>query len=235
MTQPCPDRQQRTTSATSPRAPSGPGRPALREGPAPQTKTTRRAAEAMPFGVQLVPSPVRAAVLGPPRRHRDLRPETRSPWPGPGHRHPPPPWTATRSAASRSPPGSVAAVQHTLMSLLALNGLRVSEATGADSGHLGLERGHRTLVITRKGGKVVKIPLAPRTARPSTWRAHERPAVPRRGRETARPARHLIVATYIDGAARQPRKSVRPSAAAGLTAGKKPRPDNHRCGRRQRS
>jgi integrase/recombinase XerD len=47
----------------------------------------------------------------------------------------------------------------------ALNGLRVSEATGADIEHLGLERGHRTLVITRKGGKVVTIPLAPRTAR----------------------------------------------------------------------
>jgi hypothetical protein len=31
--------------------------------------------------------------------------------------------------------------------------------------HLGLDRGHRTLTITRKGGKVVTIPLAPRTAR----------------------------------------------------------------------
>ena len=41
----------------------------------------------------------------------------------------------------------------------------MSEATGADIDHLGLERGHRTLVITRKGGKVVTIPLAPRTAR----------------------------------------------------------------------
>ena len=30
---------------------------------------------------------------------------------------------------------------------------------------LGLERGHRTLVVTRKGGKVVTVPLAPRTAR----------------------------------------------------------------------
>ena len=49
--------------------------------------------------------------------------------------------------------------------LLALNGLRVSEATGADIEHLGIERGHRTLTITRKGGKVVTIPLAPRTAR----------------------------------------------------------------------
>ncbi len=54
---------------------------------------------------------------------------------------------------------------HALISLLALNGLRVSEATGADIEHLGLERGHRTLTITRKGGKVVTIPLAPRMAR----------------------------------------------------------------------
>jgi integrase len=41
----------------------------------------------------------------------------------------------------------------------------VSEATGADIEALGVERGYRTLVITRKGGKVVTIPLAPRTAR----------------------------------------------------------------------
>src|SRR5690348_5816099 len=47
----------------------------------------------------------------------------------------------------------------------ALVPVRVSEATGADIEHLGLERGHRTLVITRKGGKVVTIPLVPRTAR----------------------------------------------------------------------
>ena len=55
--------------------------------------------------------------------------------------------------------------EHALISLLALNGLRVSEATGPDIEHLGLERGHRTLTITRKGGTVVTIPLAPRTAR----------------------------------------------------------------------
>ena len=41
----------------------------------------------------------------------------------------------------------------------------MSEAAGADIEQLGLERGHRTLTITRKGGKVVTIPLAPRTAR----------------------------------------------------------------------
>jgi integrase/recombinase XerD len=63
-------------------------------------------------------------------------------------------------AAGLGPPG-----EHALISLLALNGLRVSEATGADIEALGTERGHRTLVITRKGGKVVTIPLAPRTAR----------------------------------------------------------------------
>jgi integrase/recombinase XerD len=63
-------------------------------------------------------------------------------------------------AAGLGPPA-----EHALISLLALNGLRVSEATGASIEHLGLERGHRTLTVTRKGGKVVTIPLAPRTAR----------------------------------------------------------------------
>ena len=63
-------------------------------------------------------------------------------------------------AAGLGPP-----CEHALISLLALNGLRVSEATGADTGQLGLERGHRTMTITRKRGKVVTIPLAPRTAR----------------------------------------------------------------------
>jgi integrase/recombinase XerD len=57
------------------------------------------------------------------------------------------------------------AQEHALLSLLALNGLRVSEATGANIEALGLERGHRTLTILRKGGKTVIIPLAPRTAR----------------------------------------------------------------------
>src|SRR5271156_5000069 len=47
-------------------------------------------------------------------------------------------------AAGLGPP-----LEHALISLLALNGLRGSEATGADIEHLGLERGHRTLTITR--------------------------------------------------------------------------------------
>jgi site-specific recombinase XerD len=54
---------------------------------------------------------------------------------------------------------------HALACLLALNGLRISEALNANIEHLGMERGHRTLTITRKGGKIVTIPLAPRTAR----------------------------------------------------------------------
>jgi integrase len=55
--------------------------------------------------------------------------------------------------------------EHALISLLALNGLRISEALGANIEDMGIERGHRTLLIRRKGGKIVRIPLAPRTAR----------------------------------------------------------------------
>ena len=54
---------------------------------------------------------------------------------------------------------------HALTCLLALNGLRVSEALDTDVDDLGLERGHHTLRVNRKGGKTVTIPLAPRTAR----------------------------------------------------------------------
>lgn len=61
--------------------------------------------------------------------------------------------------------GLASASEHALVSLLAINGLRVSEALGADIDALGLERGHHTLTVLRKGGKVVTISLAPRTAR----------------------------------------------------------------------
>jgi site-specific recombinase XerD len=54
---------------------------------------------------------------------------------------------------------------HALVSLFALNGLRVSEAVGINIDNLGLERGHRTLTVLRKGGKTVTMPLAPRVAR----------------------------------------------------------------------
>ena len=73
--------------------------------------------------------------------------------------------------------GLASAREHALVSLLASNGLRVSEALSADIEALGIERGHRTLTVLRKGGKVVAIPLAPRTARA--------------GAGVPRPARHL--------------------------------------------
>jgi integrase/recombinase XerD len=49
--------------------------------------------------------------------------------------------------------------------LLGLNGLRVSEACGANIEDLGLQRGHRTLRILGKGNKPATIPLVPRAAR----------------------------------------------------------------------
>lgn len=54
---------------------------------------------------------------------------------------------------------------HALACLLALSGLRVSEALNTDIDDLGLERGHHTLRIIRKGGRPALVPLAPRTAR----------------------------------------------------------------------
>ncbi|MDQ4096796.1 MAG: hypothetical protein M3144_02855 [Actinomycetota bacterium] len=52
--------------------------------------------------------------------------------------------------------------EHALISLLALNGLRIPEALGAKVEDLGIERGHRTLLVRRKGGKMVSdSPRAP--------------------------------------------------------------------------
>jgi len=74
--------------------------------------------------------------------------------------------------------GLGSAAKHALVSLLALNGLRVSEATGADIQNLGMERGHRALVVARKGGRVVTVPFAPRTARAIDLAIGERTGVP---------------------------------------------------------
>jgi site-specific recombinase XerD len=59
------------------------------------------------------------------------------------------------------------AIEHALISVLALNGLRVSEATGANIEALGLERGHRTLTVLRKGGKIAPFPWHPERPGPS--------------------------------------------------------------------
>ena len=55
---------------------------------------------------------------------------------------------------------------------LLVRGLRISEALGADIDQLGLERGNRTLVVHRKGGKTVTIPLAPRAVFFGFWISH---------------------------------------------------------------
>jgi integrase len=108
------------------------------------------------------------------RRVLQIRGRRRTPGALPGRQRPP---TAARLRVARDRAGPQRArrpagrcrarppAEHALISLLALNGLRVSEADGADIEQRGLERGHRALTITRKGGKVVTIPLAPRTAR----------------------------------------------------------------------
>jgi integrase len=121
---------------------------------------------------------------------------------------------------------------HALISLLALNGLRVSEATSADIEHLGLERGHRTLTVTRKGGKVVTVPLAPRTARAIDLAIGERTEGPAAGpawRRAGRPpgsspcrdrqARH---ASYAAARVHH-RRPGRRGTAAGCAGGRIPR------------
>ena len=60
---------------------------------------------------------------------------------------------------------------HAFACLLALNGLRTSEALGADIDDLDQNRGHRTLFVHRKGGKTATIPLAP-AHRPSARSLH---------------------------------------------------------------
>ena len=61
--------------------------------------------------------------------------------------------------------GLAGARDHALIALLAMNGLRVPEAAGANIEQLGMERGHRTLTVLHKGGKTVTMPMSPRTAR----------------------------------------------------------------------
>ncbi len=51
-----------------------------------------------------------------------------------------------------------------LVTLLVLTGVRISEALGADIADVGAERGHVTLALRRKGGKLQRIALPPRAA-----------------------------------------------------------------------
>lgn len=65
-------------------------------------------------------------------------------------------------------PGLASASEQALVSLLTINGLRVSEALAADIDALGIEGGHDTLTVLRTGGKIVTIPLAPGVPKRST-------------------------------------------------------------------
>lgn len=58
-----------------------------------------------------------------------------------------------------------APTEHALACLLALLGLRVSEACGIDIEHLGVERGHRTVLVLGKGNKLALLPMPPRVFR----------------------------------------------------------------------
>ena len=94
-------------------------------------------------------------------------------------------------AAGLGPPA-----EHALISLLALNGLRVSEATGADIEQLGLERGHRTLVITRRAAKWSPSRSHPEPRGRSTWRPGSAP----KGRSSSPPtAGELVGCAERDG------------------------------------
>jgi len=57
---------------------------------------------------------------------------------------------------------------YALVRLLALNGLRISEALALDVADLGYERGTAPLPLVRKGGKRATSPLAPRMPPPLT-------------------------------------------------------------------
>jgi integrase/recombinase XerD len=72
--------------------------------------------------------------------------------------------TRDEAAALRLTAAGDGARSHALVALLLHNGLRISEVLSRDIGHLGWERGHRTLRLERKGGRVQTAPLTPATA-----------------------------------------------------------------------
>lgn len=77
------------------------------------------------------------------------------------------------AAARRHSPRSEA-----LVSLLVLNGLRISEALAATVEDLDYDRGHRVLRIRRKGGKRAKTPLTPDAQHALTGAIGERTSGP---------------------------------------------------------
>ncbi len=123
--------------------------------------------------------------------------------------------------------GLAGARDHALISLLALNGLSVSEAVGADIERLGLERGHRTLLVHRKGGKHVTHPTRAQNCacgRSGRRRTSRGANLPRPRWPTTRSSRRLT-----DRAAhRPPRRHLQ----ASWTTHTAPRVHHRRLGRR---
>jgi site-specific recombinase XerD len=89
--------------------------------------------------------------------------------------------------------------------LLGLNGLRVSDACGANVEDLGWERGHRILRIVGKGDQPATVPLVPRTARTVDLAVSERSTGP--------------ILTRHDGRRLDPRTAHRWVRAVGQRAG----------------
>lgn len=86
-------------------------------------------------------------------------------------RRPPAPEESRRSGLDRDElrrfleaAAAAGPLEHALACLLGLNGLRVSEACNARIADLEVARGHRTLRVTRKGGRRQVLALAARTA-----------------------------------------------------------------------
>ena len=84
-----------------------------------------------------------------------------------------------------------------LITLLALNGLRIDEALSRDVEHLTHDFGHRVLELTRKGGKRSTEALAPATARALEAYIGERTTGPiflnRNGRRMTEPSAWRLV------------------------------------------
>ncbi len=116
-----------------------------------------------------------------------------------------------------------------LITLLALNGLRIDEALSRDVEHLTHDFGHRVLELTRKGGKRSTEALAPATARALEAYIGERTTGPifldRNGRRMTEPSawrlvRRLARRAGLPAADRLSPHSLRHSAiTAALNAG----------------
>jgi site-specific recombinase XerD len=90
-----------------------------------------------------------------------------------------------------------------LVLLLALNGLRVSEALSVNVEDLTTERGHHVVKITRKGGKGQTVPLAPRTAEAISTLVAERASGPIFSTSTGKPMDRPAVWRTLRRLARQ--------------------------------